>query len=461
MIAVTERDAFARARDAFGAGLREHIGRLRWGPCTLALHRTRRLRTLLARAQRCSPFHAERLAGIDPGRFEIEDLAGLPTMTKAEMMADLDRVFTDRRLTRTIVEEHVAATGAEPSWLLDDHIVLASGGSSGERGVFVYGCGELAEYLLGIARRGLSSFVAPDRPLPEGLPLTMVAAASGLHATRVFASVLSGGVLDVTTVPVTAPLPVIVARLNELQPLVLQSYPSVLSLLAREQRDGRLRITPIAITGSSEQFPAEIRAEVREVFGAPVTDSYGCSEGLLGWTEPDGAVFTFNSDQTIVELVDDEGRPAEPGVPVERALVTNLVNLTQPLIRYELDDRFVEHVVGDPAGYLRATVEGRRDDVFTYDEATVHPVALRRALLHDRAIVEYQVRQTAHGVAASVVAAADTDLTATERELAAALAEAGVAHPEVEVRRVEHLARHPETGKVRRFVPLTDPRAAG
>lgn len=458
---MSERDAFARTRDAFGAGLREHIGRLGWDRRTLAHHRTQRLRTLLAHAQQCSPFHAERLSGIDPSRFEIEDLAGLPTMTKAEMMADLDRVFTDRRLTRAVVEEHVATTGVEPSWLVDDHIVLASGGSSGERGVFVYGCGEIAEYLLGIARRGLSSFVAPDGPLPEGLPLTMVAAASGLHATRVFASVLSGGVLDVTSVPVTAPLPAIVARVNELQPLVLQSYPSVLSLLAREQRDGRLRITPIAITGSSEQFPAEIRAEVRAVFGAPVTDSYGCSEGLLGWTEPDGVVFTFNSDQAIVELVDDDGRPVEPGVPADRALVTNLVNLTQPLIRYELDDRFVEQVTEDGTGYLRATVEGRRDDVFTYDEATVHPVALRRALLHDPAIVEYQVHQTPRGIATSVVTAGDTDLAATGRLLADALADAGLAQPTVEVVRVEHLARHPETGKVRRFVPLTNGRAAG
>ena len=43
----------------------------------------------------------------------------------------------------------------------------------------------------------------------------------------------------------------------------------------------------------------------------------------------------------IVELVDADNRPVPPGVPSARVLVTNLTNLTQPLIRYELNDVFV------------------------------------------------------------------------------------------------------------------------
>ena len=43
---------------------------------------------------------------------------------------------------------------------------------------------------------------------------------------------------------VLAPLAELVRELNEFQPAHLASYPSVLSLLAAEQRAGRLRIAP-------------------------------------------------------------------------------------------------------------------------------------------------------------------------------------------------------------------------
>ena len=53
-------------------------------------------------------------------------------------------------------------------------------------------------------------------------------------------------------------------------------------------------------------------------------------------------------------------------------LLTNLHNLTPPLIRYELTDRFTP--AGTSAGgYLRASVEGRSDDLFRYGEASVTP----------------------------------------------------------------------------------------
>src|SRR5215203_5507463 len=51
----------------------------------LALQKER-LRTLLARAKKESPFYAERLRDIDPERFELAQLRSVPTLTKTEMM---------------------------------------------------------------------------------------------------------------------------------------------------------------------------------------------------------------------------------------------------------------------------------------------------------------------------------------------------------------------------------------
>jgi hypothetical protein len=47
-------------------------------------------------------------------------------MTKPEMMASLDDVFTDRRLNRALVEEALAATTSEPVPILSQCTALAS-----------------------------------------------------------------------------------------------------------------------------------------------------------------------------------------------------------------------------------------------------------------------------------------------------------------------------------------------
>ena len=60
----------------------------------------------------------------------------------------------------------------------------------------------------------------------------------------------------------------------------------------------------------------------------------------------------FATDMCIVELVDARNRPVADGTTSAKVLVTNLHNRTQPLIRYELTDRFLRHPAdGDP--YLR------------------------------------------------------------------------------------------------------------
>ena len=115
----------------FRASLPAHLERLTWDRDRIHAHQLQRLRALLRHAKARSPFHAERLAAVDLDRFALDDLAGLPTMTKAGMMASFDQVVTDPRLSRARVEAHLAATTTEPAELLGEYIVLASGGSSG------------------------------------------------------------------------------------------------------------------------------------------------------------------------------------------------------------------------------------------------------------------------------------------------------------------------------------------
>ncbi|GIW39517.1 MAG: coenzyme F390 synthetase [Candidatus Binatia bacterium] len=446
-------DLGARTETLVAARIPHHLERLQWTPDRLERHQRDALRTLLAHALRCSPFHARRLSGVDPEGFELGDLPSLPPMTKGEMMEHFDEVTTDRRLDRATVEAHLAAASQEPTLLFDRYVCLTSGGSSGIRGIFLQTIEEHVEFACSISRRSLARLMALGGPPPGGFVLAMVAAASPVHATGFGAATSKSGPMRIVSVPATLPICEAVARLNDIQPHALMGYPTRLEALAAEQRAGRLRITPFAVTTTGEVLTPSARAAIADAFGVPPVDQFASTEGLVGHSEPGESVLTFATDNCLVELVDADGRPVPPGVPSEGILVTNLYNLTQPLIRYEITDRFVRHP-DSPEGYLRASVEGRADEVFRYGSVEIHPIVVRTVMVKTPAVSEYRVHQTPRGIDMEVVASESLDTETLAANLCASLRDAGLRDPLATVRCVEGIERNPLTGKVRRFVPL-------
>jgi phenylacetate-CoA ligase len=445
----------ARSRAHFRSRLGPHIERLRWSADRIAEQQTQALREVLRNAIARSPFHARRLGALDVDGFTPADLRSLPTMTKTEMMASFDDVVTDRRLRLAEVERVLGATGETPRLLEGEYVCLASGGSSGLRGIFVWHWEDLGDYVASLLRSGIAHRLGAGGERPAGPARgAIVAAASAVHATRATTTLVAGDVLDFQPIPATLPLPEIVARLNARQPVVLTAYASMLPILAREQEAGRLAISPTTIAGTSEVFPLERRAEIARVFGCPVGNTFGSSEGLNGVAPHGEAAIELASDLVIVELVDEKNRPVTPGEPSAKVLLTTLYNRAQPLIRYELTDRMVQHPAAPDHGHVRVSVEGRSDDVFAYGDLRVHPLAMRAVFVKAAEVSEYQVRQTARGIDATVVACAPVDCATLAVRLRDALASAGLPEPTVAVERVDRIARHPETGKVARFVPL-------
>ena len=444
----------ARYGEAFAARLPDHIQRLPWDAERLAAHQRDRLRALLACAIERSPFHARRLDGIDPGRFELADLAGLPVMSKEQMMAGFDELATDRRLTRARTEQHLAASAEEPSLLAGRYVCLASGGSSGLRGTFVQTIEEFAEFTASILRRLVATLAAAGPPPPGGVPVALVGAASPVHASGFAAAAAAGYPVRAISAPATLPLAVLVQRLNQVRPLVMMAHTSKLALLAGEQRAGRLEIAPVSVTAMGEQLTEQNRAVISDAFGIPLINQFTSTEGLVGHSDPGGAVISFASDMCITELVGDDNQPVPDGTPSAKVLLTNLYNHTQPLIRYELTDRLTRHPAAPGHGYLRATVDGRADDTFRYGSTAVDPLAIRTVMVRTPAALEYQVRQTSRGIDIDVVASGPVDHAALAAALAHSLRAAGLPDPQVRLRQVPDIARHPETGKARRFIPL-------
>jgi phenylacetate-CoA ligase len=428
-----------------------HIGRLGWDAARLAGHQREQLRALLAAAVTHSSFHARRLAGFDLERFEPEQLAELPVMTKQQMMASFDELLTDRRVTRARAEQHLAACAREPGLLDGRYVCLASGGSSGVRGVFVQTAGEYAEFAASVLRPAMALVFAAGGPPPGGLPVTIVAAASPVHSSGFAAAVASGYPVNMTGVPATLPVAEIVRRLNDAPPAVLLAHTSTLALLAAEQSAGRLRICPRAITAISELLTDEDRDAIRGAFGAPPVSGFVSTEGLVGHSRLGGTVIRFATDMCLVELVDQDNRAVPDGTASAKVLLTNLHNRTQPLIRYELTDRFIRHPAAGDA-YLHATVEGRADEIFRYGPVTIDPLVIRTAMVTTPGVVEYQVRQTDRGIDAAVVADGALDHTALASSLRQSLQAAGLRQPHVHLHEIAGIARHPQTGKTRRFI---------
>jgi phenylacetate-CoA ligase len=436
--------------------LPEHVQRLRWPAERLRQERRDRLRDLLRLAVGSSPWHRDRLAGIDPDGFEEADLAGLPTMTKDDLLANWDGVVTDRRLTRDLVEGHLAGLESD-AYLLDEFHAVASGGSSGQRGVFVFGWPAWATAYAGFMRPAVWDRAAtPDL---AALPNTfaMIGARNATHMTSALPQTFASPAADIARIPVTQPIDQIVAGLNAYQPVTVMGYPSVLALLAAEARAGRLRILPRRIVATSEPLLPEVRQALTEAFGAPVANMYGTSEagpvGVGCWRGPG---LHLCDDLVIVEPVDLAGRPVPPGVRSDKVYLTALANPTLPLLRFELTDQVTFLDTPCPCGsahQLIADVEGRLDDAFTYPGGqVVHPHVFRSVLGRDRRIVDYQVRQTPAGAEVLVVGA-PADPAALGRTLAQELAGAGVPDPAVEVRLVDRPERQ-AAGKARRFRPL-------
>ncbi len=447
----------ARIASALGDRLPAHIARLDWRPDQLGEFQRTSLRALLHHAVAHSPFHAARLAAAGLARadidtFELSDLAELPIMTKTQMMANFDDVVTDRRLTRALVERSITDAATEPPLILGDYVCLASGGSSGLRGIYVQTPEEYVEFAASVTRRAMAAFLAFGGQPADGLAIAMVGAASPIHSTGFGASVATGPPIRLISAPATMPTAAIVDRLNAAQPPALIGYASKLGELAREQNAGRLRLRLLAVTSAAEMLTSEVREAIRAAFGVAPVDMFASTEGLVGHTEPGGTVFTFAADTCIAECVDDAGQPVPDGTTSARVLVTNLHNHTQPLIRYELTDRFTP-TGASTAGFLQATVDGRADEGFRYGGLTMHPSALTTALLQAPAVLEYQVRQTPRGVNVAVVADTDFDHGALAAGIECSLREAGLTEPEVSISRVEAITRDPVTGKAKRFLP--------
>jgi phenylacetate-coenzyme A ligase PaaK-like adenylate-forming protein len=325
------------------------------------------------------------------------------------------------------------------------------------RGVFVWGWDAWATcWLINLRRQTAGLGDAGSQAEPPSL--MMVTADQPTHFTGALGQTFSSPAMQVYRFPVTLPLEAIVEGLNRVNGQTLMIYASMLASLLAEARSGRLTISPRRIITVAEPLPPEVRFAAEDLWGAPIANSWGISEGGIvarGCYQAPGMHVT--DDLVIIEPVDEKGRPVPPGIESAKVYLTNLFNPLLPLIRYEISDQvtFLDEPCACRSAHRRiADIQGRLDDLFSYPGGvTIHPHVFRSVLAQDSELLEYQVLQTPTGAEILLRTGGRGAPERLAGLLERALARGGLPAPVVTTRVVDHFPRV-GVGKLRRFVPL-------
>jgi phenylacetate-CoA ligase len=428
----------AELQDAYMQGAR----RLRWDADRLAAERERRLRELLVYASEHAPFWRERLAGLDLANFTEADLPSLPVLTRAEMMAEFDRVVTVPGLTRARVQQHLDQSNGD-AYLDDEYRAIVTSGYIGTEALHVYGWDAFVTFVMQGSRWTGRRGEDPEAVLAQAFATSTRHESGIFHA---FSTFESGGPVSHCSGG-TQPLDEIVNGLNNARPAVqgLQAWPSLIRELALEAIAGRLTIKPTWVSVAGEICTPPVREAVRSAWGIEASEFWGCSEGTYAFPCGVGEGMHVADDLVILEPADADGNVVPYGQPAERLLLTNLFNLAQPLIRYDLVDAVTMTDEPCPCGcaHRRITsVDGRIDGAFEYDTGAVVPrAAFEQTVLATPGVANFFVGKTQGGVDVCVVTDGSCDLQLLQKELIDVLRRHGGPEADVVVQEVGSIDR--------------------
>lgn len=276
-------------------------------------------------------------------------LAQWPTMNKALMLEHFDAMNTEGV---TLAQAMDAAMAAEQSRdftpAVGDITVGLSSGTSSRRAVFTVSPREKAQW----------AGVMLAKALPDGL-FSGEKVALFLRANSNLYTAVRSPWLTFAFYDLFEPFDSLCAQLARYQPTVIVAPAQVLRQLALRVIDGSLALAPRKVISVAEVLEAQDRALIVQAFGA-VHEIYQATEGFLASSCEHG-VLHLNEEYVHIEpqWLDAEQRRFVP-------VITDFTRITQPIVRYRLDDILLARATPCPCG--RATraidgIEGRCDDM--------------------------------------------------------------------------------------------------
>ena len=225
---------------------------------------------------------------------------------------------------------------------LGEYRIFSTSGTTGIPGLFLYSQAEFAHWVAVFVRSFARLGMTPETRIVG------VGAPSALHLSQQVIAAMQAGRGGTPKISVATPLDEMVAALEAYRPEVIGGYPSVIALLAEEQLQGRLSMAPRVVLTTSEVLTEDAAARIEAAWTKPVEGYFTTEVGVVAAGSLDH-VGQHVCEEALVEVVDEENRPVPAGTLGSKVLLTNLVNRTQPLIRYELSDAVVVDDGPDPS----------------------------------------------------------------------------------------------------------------
>lgn len=436
----------------------EHIKRLSWSREELRDFQTTRLRNILNTALEKSPYYRDILKGLDIKSFTLDDLSSLPVLKKGTVMENWNEIVAVEDLSIKSAEEHLEKLRdgkLDNPYFKKEYLFVATGGSSGKRGLFVWDEEFLSETVC-ICFRTLA-MEEMRRGSIGPIKMAVLEAPSLLHGSRHLFSVNYAPNIEVKILSSLESADMQHEALNDFQPDYLIGFASVIAELAHAQLRGSLDINPRWVSTNSEPLDDEMRDVINNAWGTYTNNSWGSVEiGLVAIETEESTGMIIGEDGVILEVVDNKLNPVKESKDARKIVATSLINKSFPLIRYVIDDviELEEHSTLFPAFSEIKSILGRADDWFAYNKCRVHPMVFRHVLGQIKEIEEYQVVQTDHGADILIVSPDKVDIEKIGREISVNLEKEGLINPDLNLNIVESLPRHPETGKVKRFIAI-------
>jgi phenylacetate-CoA ligase len=344
----------------------------------------KRLRGILEHAARFVPFYRDRFRqiGLNPGDMEdLDDLVRIPPTTKEDIMTNFPEGITAEGMDRK-GWKYVATSGTTRQIMgIHDRRKTIVNWAAGLRAHKLAGNHEVGKRWMEIPPHMCTNICGVNDSREKeslfskkALSLLLEGNWRGfgqhtynyLHSRRqdIYRRVtLPSFGSEGTNLP-DEDLRAYVCAIREYEPHLLEGLPLYLYTLAKfliKNRMAAPRVGAIKPFGGS--MTPSMREVIREGFGCPVFDTYGCSEtGFIACDcEKHDGLHLF-MDLYHVEVCRN-GKLAEPG-ELGKLYITDLTNRAMPWIRYDVGDvgRYFVDDHGCGRMSVRLQVEGRVED---------------------------------------------------------------------------------------------------
>ena len=326
-------------------------------------------RNVLTKSDYYKPF-------IKNGELEMTDL---PMISKTEFMSFFNEINTKGILIEEAL--HVAIE-AEKSRDFKSEIngitVGLSTGTSGKRAVFLASEDERAIWVALVMSRVIKPKFFKQQKI-----------AFFLRANSNLYSSVESSLFEFKYFDIFKPMSELLQELNEYQPDILASQPSILIDIAEAQKKQIISIQPIQIISFAEVLHESDKIELKKVFDSKLSEVYQCTEGFLGVSCAYG---TMHLNEDFIhfdkEWIDDK---------LFYPIITDFSRHTQPVVKYKLNDILQIKKDPCPCGSKFIALEkiiGRDDDVLIFSGKKIYPDLIsRRIALKTNSFNKYTIKQ--------------------------------------------------------------------